>query len=158
MGVAACAPGSPGAPVAVVCETVQGGGGEGLLTLDVRLGDAGARPKGRLIVRVDPLNDPGAVHFAPEVPRTAAAAALAVTADGTFHGCLGEAPVGFRLHAGAAPRGRLWVRVSSDRAVAVRLFLPDGVRAEAASNGGVVRVDPGASLSVRWGPENGARQ
>jgi len=156
--VTACAPGTPAAAVAVVCETLREGGQEGVLALDVRLGHAAPRGKGRLIVRVDPLDEPGAVHFAPEVPRTAAAASLSVTADGTFHGCLGEAPAGFRLHADAAPRGRIWVRVSSDRAVAVRLLLPEGARAEEESRVGVGLVDPGASLTVRWGPEPGDRQ
>lgn len=148
----ACAP--SGDPVRITCEVLPAGSGaqanaDGPVRLDVRLGDGALRDRGRLIVRVDPLDEPGAVHFDPGVPRTAGAASLGVEPGGQFQGCIGMEPAGFRLHASDAPRGRLWVRVSADRPVEVSLAVPAGMSAEQAATS---LVEPGGSAAVGWRP------
>lgn len=118
-------------------------------TIDVLLHVGAAPPSGsvRLMVRVDPLSEPGAVTFGAGTPGTAAAVAVALTERAVFHGCLGEAPSGFRLTASAAPRGRAWLRVSADRPVAVRLTVGEE---DAGGRAAVVSVGPGGSAATSW--------
>lgn len=153
----ACAP--AGDAVRITCAVLPAGSGaeataDGPVRLDIRLGDGALRDRGRLIVRVDPLDQPGAVHFDPAVPRTAGAASLGVDPGGRFHGCIGGDPAGFRLHASDAPRGRLWARVSSDRPVEVSLTVPAGM---ATAEGSAARVEPGASVAIGWRPARDGR-
>lgn len=121
-------------------------------TLDVRL-HVTEPPRSnavRLMVRVDPLSEPGAVAFGEGAPGTAAAVALALTEAAVFQGCLGRAPSGFRLLASAAPRARAWLRVSADRPVTVWLTVGrEGMGGRSAR----ISVAPGASGETSWRSE-----
>lgn len=105
----------------------------------------------RTMVRVEPLDEPGAVTFqGPISPSTAAVSATLIPGD-AFHGCLGEAPQRFRLRAPRAPRDRVWVRVSADRPVTLRLS-EDG---RAVDGTAPLTVLPGASGEARWNGQAG---
>lgn len=97
---------------------------------------------GSVRVRVDPLAEPGVVTFT-DAPPTAVAAAMALAPPPLFQGCAAAAPTGMELRAPAAPRGRAWVRISSDRPVRVRVVA-------GATSGGPAVVAPGASATVDW--------
>ena len=109
-----------------------------------------------LLVRVDPLAEPGAVLFEPDVPRTAAAVALTLTPEAVFQGCVGERPSGFDLRLPRVPRDRIWLRVSSDRSVAVTLTAsppaPGGTAepVRSVSRSARLLVEPGASGRASW--------
>ena len=118
-----------------------------------------------VLVRVDSLHVLGAVSFSSPPPPSAAAVSLALTTDATFQGCLSPSPGGFRLHAAEAPRGRLWIRVSSNRPVVVhapRLVTPAATGDGSGSTGGpagpgaasgdlgFLTVLPGTSARARW--------
>ncbi len=135
-------------------------------TLHVRLllGVAPPEDQADVLVRVDPLNVRGAVSFSTTPPPNAGAVSLAVTSDATFQGCLNPSPGGFQLHAAAAPLGKLWIRVSSNRPVVVhppRLAAHDADPTGDTSRDGTARapssdpreglaVLPGASARARW--------
>lgn len=74
-----------------------------------------------VLVRVDPLSERGAVLFSDAAPESAAAVSASLTTDAVFQGCISERAEGFLLRAEEAPIGRVWVKVSSNRPVAVRL-------------------------------------
>ncbi len=76
---------------------------------------------GEVLVRVDGLSEVGALRFETRPPPTAGAVSLASTTAGVFQGCFGEAPAGFVLRTPRAPRDKVWIRVSSDRPVIVRV-------------------------------------
>jgi hypothetical protein len=124
-----------------------------------------AQPPSRatdVLVRVDPLSERGAVLFSDTAPESAAAVSASVTTDAVFHGCVNERADGFRLQVEEAPIGRVYVRISSNRPVAVRLAieaadgaapgsLPD--RSEVMGGGqqaAELIVSPGASGRRAW--------
>lgn len=116
-------------------------GPDDVLELVVVLDSVPAGP-GSVRVRVDGLAEPGLVKFFMPPP-TAAAAGMALTPPATFQGCAGVAPTGLELRAPVAPRGKAWVRVSTDRPVRVRPRIL-GRAAEP------VMVMPGTSEVVGW--------
>lgn len=97
---------------------------------------------GSVRLRVDGLAQPGIVNFFLPPP-TAAAAGMALQPPETFAGCAATAPAGLELRAPRAPRGKAWVRVSTDRPVRVHP-LAAGRRAAPAV------VSPGESAIVGW--------
>lgn len=90
------------------------------LQVTIVLAERPTRPTD-VLVRVDPLSERGAVLFAGTPPESAAAVSASLTTDAVFQGCINERADGFRLRAEKAPIGRVWVKVSSNRPVAVRL-------------------------------------
>ena len=130
--------------VSVDCRSLSapGDAGADTLTVWVHVEDPTRQP--RLLLRVDPLSERGAVMFEEGTPGTAAAAAIALTTSGTFEGCLSAAPQGFELRASAAPRGRVWLRVSSNVPVAAWLTIGDDPSGTTGSEAHIV-VSPGAS-------------
>ncbi|MEX2465499.1 MAG: hypothetical protein WD995_01230 [Gemmatimonadota bacterium] len=138
--------------VPVECVVTQSDGSLDGDTLDLHVhidAPSGQRPP-RLLVRVDPLSDRGAVTFGPGTPPTAAAASMALTTSAVFQGCAGITPAGFRFRAPEAPRGRVWLRVSSDVPVAVWLTTGDGSEADLAGPP-QVEVAPGESAEAARG-------
>ena len=95
---------------------------------------------GGVRLRVDGLGQGGIVNFGEPTP-TAAGMTLDVPAR--YHGCAALAPVGLELRAPFPPRGKAWVRVSTDRPV--RLHLRAGERASAP-----VLTRPGKSALASW--------
>lgn len=121
LGVAACVGGE--GPVPVACGSLSPAGPEGYadtLEVTVVLAERPTRPTD-VLVRVDPLSERGAVLFSGTPPESAAAVSASLTTDAVFQGCINERADGFRLRAQKAPIGRVWVKVSSNRPVAVRL-------------------------------------
>lgn len=119
-------------------------GAQDVLELVVVL-DAVPEGPGSVLVRVDPLAEPGLVEFFMPPP-TAAAAGMALQPPATFQGCAAVAPVGIELRAPEAPRSKAWIRVSTDRAVRVRPRVPNR-RVEP------VVIVPGTSEVVSWDAE-----
>jgi hypothetical protein len=121
-------------------------------TVEIRLtlDRASSSEGGRVMVRVDPLAEPGAVAFTADVPPTSVAVSATVTTSGVFHGCLGAAPVAFDLVVPAVPKGRVWVRVSSDRPVLLKV-LPDPGPSDPPGGGTSVESVPLAELSLAPG-------
>ena len=104
---------------------------------------------GEVLVRVDPLDEVGAVSFVTAPPPTAGAVSLATTTSGLFQGCFSEAPAGFVLRTPVAPRDKAWLRVSSDRTVSVRVETGEpGPAAVRASH--LLTVEPGSSGRTSW--------
>lgn len=121
LGVGACVGGE--GPVPVACSSLSPAGPDGFadtLEVTIVLAERPTRPTD-VLVRVDPLSERGAVLFADTPPESAAAVSASLTTDAVFQGCINERADGFRLRAEEAPIGRVWVRVSSNRPVAVRL-------------------------------------
>lgn len=162
LGLAACMAGE--GPVPVACGSVPPADPDLLadtLAVTLVLAERPSRPT-HVLVRVDPLSEPGAVLFSGTAPESAAAVSASLTPDAVFHGCVSERADGFRLRAEKAPIGRVWVRVSSNRPVAVRLVTeaseaggPGSLRegagaADDADEGGALVVAPGASGRRAW--------
>ncbi len=153
----------PVGPPAVSCASTAGPSTpDDTLFIQPLLGAPPRRGRTDVLVRVDSLHVRGAVSFSAPPPPTAAAVSIALTTDATFQGCLNPAPGGFRLLAAEAPRGKLWIRVSSNRPVVVHapsLATPPGTvpeRSDAALPGPPSRPDrfltiaPGSSARRRW--------
>lgn len=121
LGVGACVGG--GGPIPVACGSLSPADPDVLadtLEVTIVLAERPARPTD-VLVRVDPLSERGAVLFSGTPPESAAAVSASLTTDAVFQGCINERADGFRLRAQKAPIGRVWVKVSSNRPVAVRL-------------------------------------
>jgi hypothetical protein len=140
----ACAPASR--TVAVDCRSVPSvdGAGTDTLTVIMRIDRHSPNRPPRLLVRVDPLSEPGAVVFEEGTPATAAAASAALTTSATFQGCIASAPSSFELRALEAPLGRVWLRVSSNVPVAARLVVGATQGAPSGSEAEII-VSPGKS-------------
>jgi hypothetical protein len=98
---------------------------------------------GQVMVRIDRLDEPGVVKFFMPPP-TAAAAGMALAPPPVFQGCAAISAPGIELHAAVAPRGKAWVRASTNRAVRVRLHIASRKSQEP------LLIDPGTSGIVRW--------
>jgi hypothetical protein len=121
-----------------------GGAGTDTLTVIMRVDRRSPNRVPRLLVRVDPLSEPGAVVFETGTPPTAAAAAVALTTSGTFQGCIASAPSRFELRATEAPLGRVWLRVSSNVPVSARLIVGPTQHGVPGSEAAII-VSPGES-------------
>jgi hypothetical protein len=98
---------------------------------------------GGVRLRVDGLAEAGLVTFTAPTPASAGAG-ITVVVPAAYHGCAGPAPHGLELAAPYAPRGKAWVRVSTDRTVRMRVRAGSHpVR--------VALADPGQSALVEWG-------
>lgn len=113
-----------------------------------------------ILVRVDPLDQRGAVMFQGIPPETAAAASLALEADAVFQGCMSTGPEAFLLRARAAPAGRLWMRISSSRPVTVNAVPSERAHDPAISGSRLLTVEPGTSgrTPFTWVPAADAGQ
>lgn len=151
-------------PPVVACASTAGPSApDDALVVQPLLGEAPRGGETDVLVRVDSLHLRGAVSFSTPPPTNAAAVSLALTTDATFQGCLNPAPGGFRLHAAEAPRGRLWIRISSNRPVVVHAPRvaastarapdgddgPPGARAQPDAES-TLTVLPGTSGRARW--------
>lgn len=130
--------------VPVDCRSVSTAGHAEADTLRVVVHIDTHRPRTRLLVRVDPLSERGAVLFAEGTPPTAGAVSVALTTSAVFQGCVADAPSGFELRAPEAPRGRIWLRVSSNLPVVARLDIGSTPAGSGESDARVV-VAPGTS-------------
>jgi hypothetical protein len=104
--------------------------------------DSLPRASGGVRVRVDSLAEGGMVSFLAPHPGSAAAG-MALATPPRYGGCAALAPHGLQLSASHPPRGKAWVRVSTDRPV--RLRVAGGGRTLAP-----VLVTPGASALAPW--------
>jgi hypothetical protein len=104
--------------------------------------DSLPRGSGGVRVRVDSLAEGGMVSFLAPRPGSAAAG-MALATPPRYGGCAALAPHGLQLSAARAPRGKAWVRISTDRPV--RLRVAGGEQTLAA-----VVVTPGASALAPW--------
>jgi hypothetical protein len=144
-GMTACAR-PPERAIAVACRSVATSAAAAVATDTLELiitVDSVPPGPGVVLVRVDPLSEPGVVTFSAPPP-TAAAAGMALAPPPRFQGCAAIAPGGLELRAALAPRAKAWVRVSSDRVVRVRAVV--GGRASDAP----ALVAPGSSGTVGW--------
>ncbi len=145
LGLTACGGGD--GPIPVACGSVPPTDPDVLadtLELTVVLAERPTRST-EVLVRVDPLTERGAVLFSGTPPESAAAVSAALTTDAVFQGCINERADGFRLRAEEAPIGRVWVRVSSNRPVSVRLVTE--------APGAEPRAGPPAASGPPGGPE-----
>ncbi len=78
-----------------------------------------------------------------QIARRDSAAGMTLDVPARYHGCAALAPVELELRAPFPPRGKAWVRVSTDRPV--RLHLRTGERASAP-----VLTRPGKSALASW--------
>jgi len=108
----ACA-GGPGALPPVACRVGEPGASADTLSVEIHLDSLPTGGGGRVLARVDALED-GFVEFEGGGPQ-AAAAGLQVTPAGRLLGCAGEAPSGFRFITAARHLDKAWLRVSSER-------------------------------------------
>jgi len=118
-------PGEPFNPP-VGCSTEGAGTGLDTLEVVVTLDPLEDARKGEMLIRVDPLAD-AFVTFQPPDPN-GSAAALAVTPEGRFVGCVGFSVGSYRLATPGSFARHFWLRVATDRPVRVRLQAPDSTR------------------------------
>lgn len=105
---------------------------------------------GVVLVRVDSLGA-GHVAFESPPPPTAAAVSAAFSLTGLFHGCFAEDAAAVFVRTPAAPRRKVWLRISADRTVGVRVETGEpGARSTLASDW--IVVAPGGSGSGGWTP------
>lgn len=116
-------PAQPSAPP-VTCETTGSEQGGDTLRVVISLDSLAGGRAGRVLVRVDGLQD-GQVRFQRPVP-SAAAASMTVDATERFHGCAGFAVDEIRLGTRAALAGKAWVQVASARPVRVLVRSEEG--------------------------------
>lgn len=147
----ACGPGPHVVPVE--CRSLPGSAGGAVpvqatdtLPVEIRIDSLDTSERGHLMVRVDPLDEAGVVHFEQPPPATTAAVGMALTTAGIFEGCFHPTPGGFRLRAPEAPRSRVWVRVSTGRPVKVTLVRGEDPAPVAAP----LVVAPGTSGQIAW--------
>ena len=138
----AAASSAPATPDSTAGAPALGVKPEDVLELIVVIDSVPSGP-GQVMVRVDRLDEPGVVKFFMPPP-TAAAAGMTLAPPPVFQGCAAISAPGLELHSPAAPRGRAWVRASTNRAVRVRLHIGSRKTEEP------LLIDPGTSGIVRW--------